>query len=218
MCNQSDVLRKATSVDFIEGRTGVYEDNVHEPDVLEAVLRFMYTLPHAAPKGESVALFHAKVYAAGEYYGLRALKTVAAIDFKLGLVVSGALGTRTIIPTIEYVYGSTIESDRGLRDIVVQWAKRDPRVIRVGAANARDDEHMLSSLLEAAPEFGRDLIVAHSEAVQRKRRFQCIVPECGACIEVEFCKNRRVPPCGMVLSCPCCGSEAKLESLPWEPD
>lgn len=70
MCSQCQVFEKATGTNYKEGQECIYEDNYHEPKVLDSVLRFLYSLPYDVPSGENGFLSHAKAYAAGEYYGL----------------------------------------------------------------------------------------------------------------------------------------------------
>ena len=69
-----------------------------------------------------VLVTHAKVYALAEKYLIRGLKAVALRQFKAaattGLFVS--LDIDDFLPATWEVYKSTVEGDRGLRDIVVE--------------------------------------------------------------------------------------------------
>ncbi|KAK4194182.1 hypothetical protein QBC40DRAFT_311651 [Triangularia verruculosa] len=69
------------------------------------------------PIGE-VLLTHAKVYALAEKYLIRGLKAVALRQFKAAATVS--LNINDFLLAMLEVYTTTIEDDRGLRDIVVE--------------------------------------------------------------------------------------------------
>lgn len=66
-----------------------------------------------------VLVTHAKVYALAEKYLIRGLKAVALRRFK-ALAAHSWLGINDFLQAIHEVYTSTIEDDRGLRDIVVE--------------------------------------------------------------------------------------------------
>ncbi|RDI79596.1 hypothetical protein Vi05172_g10430 [Venturia inaequalis] len=70
---------------------------------------------------ESEDMFHAKVYAIADKYDVPKLKILASEHFVRSFATAEST-VRDIAETIEYVYDSTPESDRCLRDIVVHIA------------------------------------------------------------------------------------------------
>ncbi|KAF4999389.1 hypothetical protein FGRMN_2530 [Fusarium graminum] len=65
---------------------------------------------------------HAKVYALGEKYGIETLKTLALRKF--GAEVEFHLYSQDFLLAIQEAYSSTIESDRGLRNMIVKTMKK----------------------------------------------------------------------------------------------
>ncbi|EXL72097.1 hypothetical protein FOPG_12251 [Fusarium oxysporum f. sp. conglutinans race 2 54008] len=59
----------------------------------------------------------AKVYALGEKYGILGLKAIALGKFEI--LAKGHLQTEDFRLAVQEVYTSTIDHDRGLRDVVV---------------------------------------------------------------------------------------------------
>jgi hypothetical protein len=69
------------------------------------------------PAGDAL-LTHAKIYALAEQYLISGLKAVALRQFKAAATVS--LDMDDFLGAAVVVYESTIEDDRGLRDVVVE--------------------------------------------------------------------------------------------------
>ncbi|KAK3693262.1 hypothetical protein B0T22DRAFT_369871 [Podospora appendiculata] len=65
-----------------------------------------------------ILVTHAKVYALAEKYMIRGLKAVALRQFKAAATVS--LDINDFLQATWEVYTSTIDDDRGLRDVVVE--------------------------------------------------------------------------------------------------
>lgn len=67
---------------------------------------------------QGVFLTHAKVYALAEKYLIHGLKAVALRQFKAAAACSPDI--TDFLPAMEEVYTSTMEDDRGLRDVIVE--------------------------------------------------------------------------------------------------
>ena len=79
-------------------------------------------------KSEAAAgpVIHARVYALAEKYDVRGLKALAQEKFELSL--SHTLDESTFVKAAEEAYTSTIDSDRGLRDVVLQKFRQRPEL------------------------------------------------------------------------------------------
>jgi hypothetical protein len=84
-----------------------------------------------APEHLWVSRFHtnAEMYSLGEKYGIESLKVTAKSKFSLTVEAmeegNGSTKTDHLYEVIPYIYASTPESDRGLRDIVVRYAQQN---------------------------------------------------------------------------------------------
>lgn len=85
------------------------------------------------------------------------LKENAVFNFKLAHDQGGPHRARDVFNTIEYIYNSTIESERGLRDVIVHIAQYDPKLtlhaseVRNDGEEKREDSERLAALLVAVP-------------------------------------------------------------------
>jgi len=73
-------------------------------------------------------VIHAKVYALAEKYGINGLKALARRKF--ASQVGHHFSSEELPFAIQEVYESTVEADRGLRDIVVQTFRTHPEIAR----------------------------------------------------------------------------------------
>ena len=82
-------------------------------------------------QSESHLLMHTRVYALAEKYDIPSLKQLAKRKFEMEMACY--YDSPEFAETIEEVYCSTIDSDRGLRDIVLEAFKSHPQL-----ANTQD--------------------------------------------------------------------------------
>lgn len=73
-------------------------------------------------------IIHAKVYALAEKYGINGLKALARKKFSSQ--VKEHLSSEEFPLAMQEVYESTVDSDRGLRDIVIQTFRANPDIAR----------------------------------------------------------------------------------------
>jgi hypothetical protein len=71
-------------------------------------------------------LSHTRVYALAEKYGIKGLKALAKSKFASQMSLHFA--STEFAPSIQEVYESTVDSDRGLRDVVIQAFRSHPEV------------------------------------------------------------------------------------------
>lgn len=75
---------------------------------------------------ESNLLVHTKVYALAEKYDIPSLKQLAKSKFEMAMACF--YDSPDFAEAIEEVYCSTIDSDRGLRDVVLEAFKSHPQL------------------------------------------------------------------------------------------
>ena len=127
--------------------------------MFEAVLRYFYALDYEVKSETDELAFHAKVYAAAEYFGLSILKNNAATKFEK------AIDKRVNIPggisfaTAENVYQGTADNDRVLRDLFIRAIYDKPTAFDVSSESQQDQLH---ALFECVPEFAVDFMRLHS--------------------------------------------------------
>ncbi|KAF5615172.1 ARM repeat protein [Fusarium tjaetaba] len=93
-----------------------------DANIVEAMLRFLYSFDYDVPPNTRHMIFHAQVYQIGDKYGIEPLKKQAANKFErvVNEAEVDAGFASTLADTISIVYSTTPSGDRGLRDIVVQ--------------------------------------------------------------------------------------------------
>lgn len=64
---------------------------------------------------DSILIYHAMMYAMGDKYGIHGLKALAREKFQEAWKFTAA----GLVKAIKIVYASTMESDRGLREIII---------------------------------------------------------------------------------------------------
>lgn len=77
---------------------------------------------------ESHLILHTQVYALAEKYDIPSLKQLAKRKFEMA--VACYYDAPELADAIEYVYSSTIDEDRGLRDVVLQLFRNHPRLAK----------------------------------------------------------------------------------------
>ncbi|KAI1736307.1 BTB/POZ protein [Xylaria scruposa] len=119
---QSEFFAKAFNGTWKEGK-GMKEVSLEEmeADVVKAMLQFMYSFDYNGPDNVSTLLFDAKVYSAADRYLMPHLKDHAKDKFKAAINVVWEPDTFPVDLAVvtQEVYGSTPNTDRGLRDLVV---------------------------------------------------------------------------------------------------
>ncbi|KAF2135470.1 uncharacterized protein K452DRAFT_215462, partial [Aplosporella prunicola CBS 121167] len=148
LCSQSNVFRNACDPgkNFKEANEGVIHMNEDSPEIVKALLEFLYRFDYSVPE-DSGMLFHVQAYAMGEIYAVGGMKDLAKARFRNNALVSWACPT--FPPAVKAIYNTTPETDRGLRDVAVE----------VAAAHVEDllnDESYRNTMDEVGP-FGKDL-------------------------------------------------------------
>ena len=86
---------------------------------------------------ESHLVLHTKVYALAEKYDIPSLKQLAKSKFEMAMACF--YDSSDFAEAIEEVYCSTVDSDRGLRDVVLEAFKSHPQL-----ANTQDVYHVIT--------------------------------------------------------------------------
>ncbi|KAK4107255.1 hypothetical protein N656DRAFT_785464 [Canariomyces notabilis] len=141
VCTQSKFLAAACRIGLKEAQEGKIDLPDDDPRLVQIMVHYLYHFDYdVKPQYEGmgfdgsvtnrdetdanepmrdVVVTHAKVYALAEKYLIRGLKAVALRRFKASAAHSW-LGINDFLQAVHEVYTSTIEDDRGLRDIVVE--------------------------------------------------------------------------------------------------
>jgi hypothetical protein len=86
----------------------------------------------ASPMVQGSSMLHARVYALAEQYLVEGLKDLAVAKFKDSSSAQ-QLDPDDFLSAAEYVYGSTVETDRKMRDAVVKVFHRSPQCLDLDA-------------------------------------------------------------------------------------
>ncbi|RLL97477.1 hypothetical protein CFD26_106509 [Aspergillus turcosus] len=186
ICPQSKYFEVACDGRFKKGDEPIRLDG-QDPTLVKKTLEFLYTGnytyegPPKDPETEPTELlseneaetsmatpqtgdayFHAQMYARGVYFQIDALKSKAKQCFKESFMTDP--DRDSFRSAVLEVYDSTVESDRGLRDLVVQLTTDNLSLLRAKVNPVLDD-----NLLEDVPSFMRDICLS---AVERCAEFQ----------------------------------------------
>ncbi|KAK4171227.1 hypothetical protein QBC36DRAFT_305438 [Triangularia setosa] len=156
VCTQSEFFSTACRVGFKETQEGKFDLPDDDPRLVHIMVHYLYHFEYdvqlhhecghfggletdgdgtdVSEPIRDVLVTHAKVYALAEKYMIRGLKAVTLRQFKAAATVKPFVSLHIIdfLQATWGVYTSTIEDDRGLRDIVVetlykhsQWLDRE---------------------------------------------------------------------------------------------
>ncbi|KAF2454058.1 hypothetical protein BDY21DRAFT_291794 [Lineolata rhizophorae] len=115
----------------------------------EVVDPFEFVAPEQQPNVDvPYLLVHAKVYALADKYGISGLKALARRKFSTQM--AHHFQSAEFPPAIQEVYDSTVDSDRGLRDVVTQTFRANPAL-----AHRKDVEEVVKETPNLAWELFR---------------------------------------------------------------
>jgi hypothetical protein len=133
VCTQSDFFSAACRGTFKEAQEGKIDLPDDDPRLVDIMVHYLYHFDYDvqlhgvetdghrtndSEPGGGALLTHAKVYSLAEKYLIHGLKAVALRQFRAATARSPDIDD--FLPAMEEVYTSTIEDDRGLRDVVVE--------------------------------------------------------------------------------------------------
>lgn len=117
------------------------------------MLDYLYTKDYSNPYSEDEEdslLFHVVVYALGEIYAISGLKRLARTRFwKAGHLIKKS---HILASAIQAIYGSTPESDKGLRDVVVMIAEKQ--------IEDHMKNHEFREMMDGLGQFREDLVAS----------------------------------------------------------
>ncbi|KAG5792812.1 hypothetical protein H9Q69_008114 [Fusarium xylarioides] len=119
-----------------------------DPGVVDAMLRFIYSFEYDNMQGTPPMIFDARMYQIADKYDIAALKTESKKKFELAIANGWATDDFPVAANLVYV--STPSEDRGLRDIVVETARKN-----IDQLVGKDG---FCELTRETPDFAADLI------------------------------------------------------------
>ncbi|KAF5554419.1 hypothetical protein FPHYL_8439 [Fusarium phyllophilum] len=119
-----------------------------DPGVVDAMLRFIYSFEYDNTQGTPPMIFDARMYQIADKYDIAALKTESKKKFEL--TIANGWATDDFPVAANLVYVSTPSEDRGLRDIVVETARKN-----IDQLVGKDG---FCELTRETPDFAADLI------------------------------------------------------------
>ncbi|KAI4718036.1 Arabinanase/levansucrase/invertase [Aureobasidium sp. EXF-10727] len=151
VCTQSEFFYRACKGSFKEGQTGIIEiparntkdcrseidwdPDAEDPETVKHMMRYLYhqdyleteTCPAPGERTDCEVkdgslLQHALLYAMGDKYGIPDLKKLARQKFAEALNYDTIAG---VVKAIKVVYASTLESDQGLRQTIIDFINPD---------------------------------------------------------------------------------------------
>ncbi|KAF2139161.1 uncharacterized protein K452DRAFT_311088 [Aplosporella prunicola CBS 121167] len=195
---------------FKESQSSSIDLNDENPEIVKAMLdylyRFKYDLQNASNDPTINMLFHTRVYAAGEFYGIEKLKHAAIAHFRK--LASHFWQHITAFTTaIKSIYNTTHSGDRGLRAIVVEFA------VMYMDDLALHDEFL--DCMREEPDFWMEVTLKiqekRTEAQEILRfigKFNC--PKCSAAVYQEISAGKIVAPRSGKTHCSKCGKESTV--------
>ncbi|OBS15072.1 hypothetical protein FPOA_14087 [Fusarium poae] len=185
MSAHSKCFAKALNGDWKESSERQIDIKDFDASVVEAMLRFMYSFDYSNIYGTSTMVFDAQMYQIADKYDIPALKAQSKNKFDVAVTTGWSMDDFPLAITM--VYESTPPEDRGLRDLVVETARKN-----IDKLLGRDG---FCELIRKTPDFAADLIpflcVQPSESIHR---YEC--PSCDHKFRGEFS--------GVTYHCPNC--------------
>lgn len=121
VCSQSDFFAAACRFgqEATNGEIRLQED---KPALVKAMIQYLYHLEYDLPDFEDSLeeeglVFHAEMYSLADKYNIRGMKVFAQDHFQN--CAKGNCRIREFSTAIRIVYKTTVDEDRGLRDVVV---------------------------------------------------------------------------------------------------
>jgi len=191
LCPRSKFFAKACDGPFEEASSGKVNLEGDDPYTIERMLSYLYTLDYSdnsavrplLPTGQnwplllsneeskSVLELDAQVYAIAEKYDISGLKDLAKHKYKLAL---GNCSGGDFLRSIQQVYQLTPPSDRGLRDLVIEYTSAHMTELRA--------KNEFTVAIEDIPGFCVDLLqaVLNAQAAPSQKR------------HCKFCRTERI--------------------------
>ena len=199
---------------FKEGQDKLIElSDEDDPQVIKALLGYLYGLSWAVPDGYRPAIFEAAMYAAGDYYQLPTVKDRAAHNFKAiaGKAPTPFDGAAACFEAAMAVYQNTPQADRGLRDVLIGVVRNHGQKLIIDTPSNQETVRQI-------PQFALDLLV--NEYQTRKTedldvRLQCPSPACHLRFGTSSLSNVTIYnwiPDNQCY-CPGCGKRNAIKSL-----
>lgn len=144
----SKCFAKMLNGNWKESSEGNVEIKDFDPGVVDAMLRFIYSFEYENTQGTPPMIFDAHMYQIADKYDITALKTESKKKFELSIANGWATDDFPVAANLVYVL--TPSEDRGLRDLVVEIARKN-----IDQLVSKDG---FRELTRETPDFSADLI------------------------------------------------------------
>ncbi|RGP78990.1 protein roadkill [Fusarium longipes] len=176
-----------------EGRVNI-ED--FDASVVEAMLRFMYSFDYDDDSDGSLNMvFNAQVYQIADKYDVQALKAQSKNKFEMA--VTTGWNTEDFPLAVIVTYDTTPPEDRGLRDVVVEIARKN--IDKLLGCDG------FCELIRKTPDFSADLIpfLCTRPTENAMSRYRC--PGCSKEFYGQFSEHTNAWGHHFYYYCPYCG-------------
>ncbi|KAF2091241.1 POZ domain-containing protein [Saccharata proteae CBS 121410] len=168
LCFRSPFFYKAMTSGFKESHTGVVNMSNDDPYIVNALVDYMYKGDYAASQHNAKACldfcsinriyrcirFHIEMYCLGNLYVIPGLQDEARRRFAATLEkMAGNKVSVDFLSTVKAVYETTPEQDRGLRSLVIKFARDQYEELLRNAMI----KQAFTALQHAVPDFAADL-------------------------------------------------------------
>jgi len=173
LSTQSSFFNKAFAGEWNESKERKITLEEDTPEVVDAMLRFMYHFNYDEGSflqaRSSPMVFHAEVYGIADKYDIPFLATYAKEKFKEA--ISTGWDKEDFPQAILEAYSSTPESDRGLRDLILN-------VCQDHISDLRDKPSFVNAMRQTTSLFAADLAqrLAKSNQPDKLEKYRC--PSC----------------------------------------
>ncbi|KAF2493690.1 hypothetical protein BU16DRAFT_527918 [Lophium mytilinum] len=179
LCSQIEFFRKACSAYWREGQECVVNLNHDNAYAVDALLRYAYSgkcdIFAESVASSRKALHYVQTYAIGAKYEVTGLQNLAK-DYLRPLIEAHG-GEEWLADVIRLVYETTISTDRGLRDIVVDFVVENHNIFA-----EQSDDDPIPTVMEELGAFSRDCFVRMSRGKKvANHALKTVEWKCGGC-------------------------------------
>ncbi|KAF2423577.1 hypothetical protein EJ08DRAFT_595918, partial [Tothia fuscella] len=124
LCGQSEFFKAACKRGFKEGNSNTIDFPASKAKALSALIHYFYHFDYAVTD-EKTLQYHMTMYSLADEYLVEDLKVLVASKFRTELAILES--SEDFSDVVKFVYDNTMDSDRVLRNIVVDFVVKNKR-------------------------------------------------------------------------------------------